>query len=963
MHASSDSRKTESAMSACLGLSSSQVHVSASLGQDLVLIDRLLGQVIAQQHGRELVQLAQALYQDQGDPASMVSRYPQLADPLMVQRILRLYALLFQLFNTAELKEIIRVNRERELQSRTKPRAESIRDAVQRLKAAGLSAQQVQELLYKVELGLTLTAHPTEARRRAVLDKLHTIAGWLLEHGQPHAPLNRLDLPMNTTGMAEREVLRNLMELWQTDELPTTNVTVQDETRNALYFLTETILEVVPWLHDDLRINLAEAYPGYNFHLPAFITYRSWVGGDRDGNPKVTPEITWQTLLRHRRRILGCYLKQVIELQGELTQSSRLVPFGDGISRSLQKDAHSLAISEHAPFIKSLHEPLVHKLKIMERRLRATLRHARSITRDYRGGPAYKPPAPAYGSPAALLHDLEILQQSLREVRADMVADFGPLAHLVTQVKTFGFHLAALDIRQHSREHEQALDEMFTAARLLPEKQVYSSLSEEAKVELLTRELSSTRPLLERNWRGTSATHKTLETFSVIRHAHRRLGPEVIRSYVISMTHGISDILEVLLLAKEQGLVRWKQVGDELQFESDIHVVPLFETIEDLDRSAELMRSLFEHPLYRQHLAGCDWFQEIMLGYSDSSKDGGYLAANWALHATQSALARVCHETGVTLKLFHGRGGTVGRGGGRANRAILSQPPGSFDGKIRVTEQGEVISFRYGLKPIAHRHLEQLVHAALVATEEQKIQPLAQGGWEEATSQIAKESRRCYRELVHEDPDFWTFYSQATPIAHISRMPIASRPVSRSSATLTSLDELRAIPWVFAWVQSRMVLPGWYGLGAALEWFAAQKPANEALLKEMYREWSFFRTVIDHAQHELLRAHLQTAAWYADRVQPPEVGQRVFNKIEEEYRRTRDWVLRLAEKRDLSEYAPVMRHVVDFRNPAVLPLNKLQILAMNESLRHADSPAEQKPWLDAVLLSIAGLAAAMQSTG
>lgn len=948
---------------ACLGFDASRVHVSASLGLDLALIDRLLGQVITQQHGLEVVQLANALYLDQGEPRTLLDRLPQLADPELVQRVLRLFAILFQLFNTAELKEIIRVNRDRELQSAKKPRAESIRDAIQRLKSAGLTASQLQELLNKIDIGLTLTAHPTEARRRAVLDKLHTIAGWLLEAGQKQASLNRLDLPMNTTGLVEREVLRTLTELWQTDELQTSSVTVDDEARNALYFLKQTILEVVPWLHDDLRSNLNAAYPGYKFQIPAFLTYRSWVGGDRDGNPNVTPETTWRNLLRHRRTILKHYVRSIVKLQSELTQSSKLIPVSVALQQSLDKDTVELTLSDHPPQIKTIDEPLVRKLKNMERRLRTTLRHAQSIKNEYRGGQSYRPPSPAYLTAAAFQTDLELVQQSLRDGKAEVVADFGPLAHLITQVKTFGFHFAALDIRQHSREHERALDEILASSHLIDSGKTYSSMSEADKLTLLTRELANPRPLLERGWRGSATTRNVLETFSVIRHTHRRLGFEGIRSYVISMTHGISDILEVLLLAKEQGVVRWKNVGGESHLESDIHVVPLFETIEDLDRSAELMKSLFEHPIYRQHLAGRDWFQEIMLGYSDSSKDGGYLAANWALHATQSALAKVCHEAGVTLQLFHGRGGTVGRGGGRANRAILSQPPGSFDGKIRVTEQGEVISFRYGLKPIAHRHLEQLVHAALVATEEQKSQPLAQGRWEEAAALLATRSRESYRELVHNDPDFWTFYSQATPIAHISRLPIASRPVSRSSTSLNGLEELRAIPWVFAWVQSRMVLPGWYGLGTALEWYAAQAPANEAALREMYQHWAFFRTVIDHAQHELLRAHIPTAKWYADRVQPVDVGQRIFGLIEGEYQRTRDWVLRLAEKKDLSEYAPVMRHVVDFRNPAVLPLNKLQLLAMDKSQALADQPAEQKPWLAAVLLSIAGLAAAMQSTG
>jgi phosphoenolpyruvate carboxylase len=948
---------------ACLGVDRAQVQVSPSLGEDLVFLDRLLAQVVAQLEGEEIVDLAHQLYLDTGDPETLLERFPAFHNPNVVQKLLRLFATLFQLFNTAELKEIIRVNREREQKATTKPRAESIRDAVQRVKAAGLSAEEVQELLNKISLGLTLTAHPTEARRRAVLDKLHTIAGWLLEHGQKQAPLNRLDLPMNVTGLAEREVLRTLTELWQTDELQTNAVTVEDEARNALYFLSKTILEVVPWLHDDIRGNLAEAYPGYEFTLPAFISYRSWVGGDRDGNPNVTAEITWRTLLRHRRTILHFYLEQVLALQGELTQSTRLLHHDDD-DREVPDHREGEAPAEPLP-----KELFIQQLNEIEQKLRRMLAATREMSSDYRSASVLYSQH-GFSVPEELISILESIQKKLRESGAGVVADFGPLAHLVSSVKTFGFHLAALDVRQHSREHEKALEEMFAAAQLLPDGKKYTSLSEDEKIALLTKELANPRPLVQRSWRGTGITAAVLDTFSVIRQAHRKLGRETIQSYVISMTHGISDVLEVLLLAKEQGLVKWtrstKGEGEapaEPQtvrgvLESHLHIVPLFETIEDLDRSAKLMADLFQHPIYQQHLQWHHNFQEVMLGYSDSSKDGGYLAANWALHATQAALARVCHEQGITLQLFHGRGGTVGRGGGRANRAILSQPPGSFDGKIRVTEQGEVISFRYGLKPIAHRHLEQLVHASLVATEEQKHQPLAQGRWEEATQQLARKSRECYRNLVHDDPDFWTFYSQATPIKFISRLQVASRPVSRSSTSLQSLEELRAIPWVFAWVQSRMVLPGWYGLGTALEWYAAQGSTHEILLQDMYQHWAFFKTVIDHAQHELLRAHLPTACWYAARVEPKEVGQRIFQQIEDEYQRTRQWVLRLAQKKDLSEYAPVMRHVVDFRNPAVLPLNKLQLLAMKKH-EESDEPA----WLEATLLSIAGLAAAMQSTG
>ncbi|HMO37437.1 MAG TPA: phosphoenolpyruvate carboxylase, partial [Gemmatales bacterium] len=460
----------------------------------------------------------------------------------------------------------------------------------------------------------------------------------------------------------------------------TAAVTVEDEARNALYFLSKTILEVVPWLHDDVRSTLAEVYPDYDFKLPNFISYRSWVGGDRDGNPNVTAEITWKTLLRHRRTILQFYLEQVVSLQAELTQSTRQIHAEEYEKQSIKQPDVTSSMESAETHSRVTQEIFHQPLQEMEQKLRRMLSATREMSTDYRTAGSLSSSL-GYASPGDMLATLEAMQTQLKEAKAGIVASYGPLAHLIAAVKTFGFHLAALDIRQHSREHEKALEEIFSAAEILPSGKKYSQLHEEEKIEVLTRELTNPRPLVQRSWRGTGITAQVLDTFSVVRQAHRKLGQETIQSYIISMTHGVSDVLEVLLLAKEQGLVKWVRPvsGDqqqEVKLESHLHIVPLFETIEDLDRSAGLMAALFQHPIYKQHLAWHGNFQEIMLGYSDSSKDGGYLAANWALHATQANLARVCHEYGVTLQLFHGRGGTVGRGGGRANRAILSQPPG-----------------------------------------------------------------------------------------------------------------------------------------------------------------------------------------------------------------------------------------------------------------------------------------------
>ncbi len=924
---------------------------------DIAFVDRVLGEVLEEQEGKRLLEVARQIYEEPEttDPLTLIERIPELNEPRFVHRLLRAYTVLFQLLNTVEQKEIVRVNRERQIQATGVPRPESIRDAVCRLKESGMSAEQMQELLYRLDICPTITAHPTEARRRSVLDKLYRIAEHLAERSlPPTAP--RLDLPLNTMGMAESNLRRTLIALWQTDEFASSAVTPQDEVRNAMYFFQHTILNVVPWLIDDLRSALKEAYPEASFEIPAFIRFRSWVGGDRDGNPSVTPEVTWWTLLTHKRLVLRHYLRMVRELRRELTLSTRLASASEELLMSLEEDRQNIALP--APILqRHLREPYALKLCFIEVRLKATLRHLSALSDFHAEGPSFVAQYPAYVHSKELLSDLAIIQRSLRDNRAPALADEGPLANLVTQVQAFGFHLATLDIRQHSDEHARAVDEMLTAAQAIPSGRHYAQLSEAEKVRILTRELCSARPLLPREWNGSPHTQSVLQVFEVMKHALRYISPDSVRAYVISMTHGLSDVLEVLLLAKEAGLVRWR----DGQMESDIDVVPLFETIHDLRTCHTLMRSLFANRAYQHHLRARGNFQEIMLGYSDSSKDGGYLAANWSLHETQGRLAQVCRQAGVDFRLFHGRGGTIGRGGGRANQAILSQPPGSMNGRIRFTEQGEVVSFRYGLAPIAHRHLEQIASAVLLATAGHSHTRIP-NRWYMAMRQLAHHSMQVYRALVYQDTDFWTFYTQATPISHISRLPIASRPVYRPKGDSVGLENLRAIPWVFAWVQSRYVIPGWYGLGSALEWFGSQSPENMAVLEEMYRKWSFFRMVIDNAQLELVRAHLPTAKLYASRVQPQSVAQRLHDLIEQEYHRTVQWILRITGQTELMQNARVIRHTVQLRNPAVMPLSKLQLALLDLWDRQAEHE-EQDTWRDAILLSIAGIAAAMQSTG
>lgn len=904
--------------------------LSEPLGHDLKRIDDLLGRVLTSQEGPEFVAEARRLMAAHDQPA--------IEDANRVRRLARAFTVLFQLMNVAEQKEIVRVNRARH------PRRESIRDAVGQLKARGATAEEARALVARMHVAPTLTAHPTEAKRKSVLDKLQAVALLLAKDETPPD----LTDPLDSEGDAMAEAERILVELWQTDEMRAVRLSVREEVRNALYFFGKTVMEVVPWLHEDLRRALEEAYPGETFEIPTFLTYRSWVGGDRDGNPNVTPEVTWITLLEHRIQALEVYVQRTATLRRSLTLSTKLVPISAALEEDLKSEDPKLAPATQE---RASQEPYVRKFLRIEARLAQALEKATAMLSNGRRGGFED----AYNGPEEFLADLRLVQDSLREHGAEEVADGGRLPTLIRQVEAFGFHLATLDVRQHSDAHAAALDEILLAAGVLPAGKTYAELPEDEKVALLTAELANPRPLLPAKYDLSEASHHVLDAFAVIARARAELSPLSVVAYIISMTHGVSDLLEVLLFMKEAGLYRVTPNG----VESDLDVVPLFETIDDLHRSSELITATIQNPAYAGHLQSRGGTQEIMLGYSDSSKDGGYLAANWSLQSTLAGIAVTSKELGVPIRLFHGRGGTVGRGGGRANRAILSQPEGSFSGDIRFTEQGEVISFRYSLPPIAHRHLEQIVGAVLLAEYGTGIKG-AEERYGDTMRAMEEASREAYRKLVYEDEGFWPFYIQATPIEHIALLTIASRPVSRGGSGVGSVEGLRAIPWNFAWVQSRATLVGWYGLGTALQGKIAEGGLDE--LRRMYKEWPFFSMVLNNAELELMRAHLPTARLYAARVEPSSLGERIQKVIEEEFVRTRDAILAISGQSELMARARVVRNTVEFRNPMVEPLSRLQVGLMDrwEGLSEEERAGT---WREAMLQSIAGIAAAMQSTG
>lgn len=856
--------------------------LSEPLSADIDLLNGLMGELIVEQEGEEMLSLVRSLHRvsQESFEADPFDAVPALRDPHKAVIVARAYTVLFQLINFAEQKEIVRVNRSRH------PRPESIRQAVVTLKQLGLSKEAIAERMERLFVCPTLTAHPTEARNRLILDRLEAITLSLSHVGSTDE--TNLDRPLDDENWDLIDLKRNLAALWLTPEVLSPGISVENEVENALYYFDSTIMRVTSWLVRDVEMALGTRVK------PGFIAYRSWIGGDRDGNPNVTADLTRNTLKRHRALARASYADTLERLANELTQG----PPAGGLESEFDPGSEQ----PFADYSRLIRDDLLND-KI--------------------------PTA------ADMLERLEHLRRSLLSAGSRLSAATGLLARLTRQVEVFGFDLAALDIREHSERHAQAVAELLEAAGIAG----YREAGETDRVELLTNELRNPRPLVLPDWRGSEETERVRSVYRVIADAHRRYGPGCIRCSIISMTHGVSDMLEVLVLMKDSGLLRYRDGKPE----GDLDVVPLLETIDDLKASRELMASAWSNPVYAAYLESRSGTQEVMLGYSDSSKDGGYLSATWSLYRTQSDLADLSKERGVRLRLFHGRGGTVGRGGGRANNAIRAQPPGSFGGQIRFTEQGEVISFRYSLKPIAHRHLEQIVSAALLAfAGSESTEPDPQER-RELMDSLAETSMQAYRSLV-DDTSFWDFYSQATPIRYMSRLSIASRPVMRPGSKGDSLDALRAIPWNFSWVQSRYGVPGWYGFGTAIESHSGQIES----FRRLYSDWPFFRTLIDNVELELCRSEIHVAERYGAMASGE--ARKLHERIRAEHALSILWIREITG-RDLLE-GTVVRKTVEFRNPVLAPLHMMQSALLNREMD------------DAVMLQcMMGVAAGMQSTG
>ena len=806
------------------------------LRRDVRFLGNILGEVLVHQGGTELLdivehirEMSKTLRADPNKSNEELKACIESLDPKVRRQVIRAFSMYFHLVNIAEQNHRIRRKRDYERSAGEKIQPGSIEDAVSKIKAKNIPADELQQMMKGVYLELIMTAHPTEATRRSVLEIHKRIASEMM----------KLDDP--TLTFREREALRHkllneVLILWQTDELRDRKPTVIDEVDNGLFYFNETLFDVIPDVYMELERCLEKYYPNQSWHVPPFLRFGSWIGGDRDGNPSVTHDVTWKTLKKHRQLALSKYEEILQELFGLLSFSTSIVTVTDELLASIEEDKQHLELKPDF-MRKNVKEPYRLKIGYMIKKIQNT---GKLQDED-------EPAGARYHQVQEFIRDLEIIDRSLRNHYADYVAD-EYIKKLIRQAELFGFHVATLDIRQHSKEHEQAMAEIFANMGIVED---YSQLSEDEKIELLHELLLDPRPLTSSHYEYSDSTQEVLNVFRVVKEAQEEFGQNCIRSYLVSMTQHSSDLLEVLLLAKEVGLYQRYPDGT---VKCTLQPVPLFETIDDLHAAPAMMTRLFELKAYMDSVQAMDGVQEIMLGYSDSNKDGGVVTANWELRLALKTLTEVSCNYNVKVKFFHGRGGALGRGGMPLNRSILAQPPSTLGAGIKITEQGEVLSSRYSLQGIAYRSLEQATSALLTAMLLRKYpeEVKEEEKWEQIVKEISDTALEKYQSLVFGDPDFYTFFKESTPMPEIGELNIGSRPSKRKNSD--RFEDLRAIPWVFGWTQSRYLFPAWYAAGTALNNYYQGKPERLEELRKMYANWSFFQSLIDNLQMALVQS-------------------------------------------------------------------------------------------------------------
>jgi phosphoenolpyruvate carboxylase len=915
------------------------------LRRDVRLLGDMLGAVIVELAGQDsfaLVEEVRGLARDRRagrhDAERALAARIESLDTAQAECVARAFSIYFDLVNIAEDRQRVRVLRERERERSPQPIGESLAAGIAELKSLGLSAADVQQALDRLSIELVFTAHPSEAKRRSIRAKLRRMRHSLQE-------LDRSDLLPRERSRYESDLHSELDVLWQTEFLRPTRPTVLDEVERGLSIMPR-LWEAVPQVHASLRSGLAACYPGESFHIPPFLTFGSWMGGDRDGNPFVTADVTERTLLRLRAAAIDRHLDWCVRLHDLLTISLHAARGAGPLIERLD------ALATAWPDLAAALEPLA-----PHETYRRWIRMIRFRLERSRTGSLAEPVAVgAYASGGEVEADVALLVDALG--RDHGLADQSPATHWLDLVRTFGLHMTRLDVRQDARAYGDIMGEILAAAGRVADAAAFPSLDEPARRALLVDSMPGAGGQPDRGVGDipdaglAPLAADTLRLFDMLHRAVARFGPESIGAAIISLTRSPADVLAVLWLwrwARARAAARGEAVAA-----SDIAIVPLFEKIHDLTHAHETLSAILDEPSYRDHVAGRGNRQIVMVGYSDSTKDGGYLAACCGLQAAQGNLHVAAAARGVSLTFFHGRGGSLGRGGGPAARGILSLPPETLDGSLRLTEQGEVLAERYDDTEVACRHLEQVSWATLVASSVRRSEPRRE--WTEVAARMAERSWAVYRELV-DQPGFIRYFSETTPIDDIETLPIASRPSRRRGER--TLDDLRAIPWVFAWTQSRCMIPAWYGLGTALVEVKYDDRHAWQNVCDMYRQWPFFQATIDNATLALAKADMYIAQRYSELVDDADVRRPIWQRIAAERDRTRQAILDIVGGGELLATTPWFQRSIEARNPYIDPLNLIQI----EFMRRRRQRPDDESLRDLLRLCVQGIASGMRTTG
>ena len=1022
----------------------------ATLRQDIRILGNTLGQAIRRHEGEAVFATVEQLrsacirlrdctrrlsqYEEQQELPMIqqevaalsqeITQIVQGCDLEMATDVIRAFTVYFHLVNTAEQYHRIRRRRVHEIEEQHKPPRGSLAALIAFFKQNKLDAATVQNLLDQLSIDLVFTAHPTEATRRSLITKSRRIAELLESHDVDHLMTPRERLRW------QRDLESTIDLLWRTDAVRHVRPEPIDEIKMGIYYLDEILYDALADLYSEFEDLLHEAYPAVT--VPSFLHLGSWIGGDQDGNPFVSYETLLTALRLQRDYIIQHYRVAVRALASEYSQSTDHTHISPTLQQSLEHDTACLPDYALELGPQTALEPYRAKLSFIWKRLKATRSTPKltnmqfslsdmedldstDTTDDQSTGVNFDPkvgvnPTPTkkqvektnrYKSAEELLADLHVVRASLLADGEVALAN-GALLKLIRQVETFGFYFAALDVRQHSERHASALAELLRVTGLRDDD--YTQLAEEERVQLLAYLLGDPRIVTRPGLQLSSETRQLLQTFQAIRFARDKYGKRAITCYIISMSRTLSDILEVQFFCKEAGI-------------TDLPIVPLFETIDDLRACASILEQAFIHPHYRAYLAQCQNEQQVMLGYSDSSKDGGILTSSWELYQAQRRLLQYpqtdCRESenlmpppaasnvsgphptlpktssngalgqkyGIRITLFHGRGGAIGRGGGPIYEAVLGQPPNSINGRMRITEQGEMLSFKYGLHEIAIRNMELVVAGVMQASIpdatiiETQVHPTPTAAWVATMDRLSESAHRRYRQLIYDDPTFLSFFEQATPILELGWLNIGSRPSRRTLSR--AIEELRAIPWVFSWMQSRYVLPSWYGVGGALEEYIQDRPERLSQLQHMYRAWPFLRAFMDNLQMTLSKADMHIAQNYALLVADVSLRERIAQDIQAEFERTRQMVISIVGGKELLDATPVLQESIRRRNPYVDPLSYFQIvllrrlrelggpLTLSETAQQTATPdeIERARLTYAVLLTINGIAAGVRNTG